>query len=193
MIPELGPQTQMMITGAFWNSTFAPIGDDVFALYEVSNSLFRWRRGAREAREIALPVIRRRGIPPGLFESLFRDPASATPAKMFDRSAPVAIAQVSGGILAIVMMDVKVEGEQWNAVHHVTLYDSRREQVCADLPVPASRTKVALGKDPLPVVALRGDTLALLEQAEDATGDPVQLLRRHRIEPSQCAWRPIAR
>lgn len=193
VIPELGQQTQMVIAGAFWNSTFVPVGDEVFALYEVSNSLFRWKRGARAAREITLPVVRRRGIPPGLFESLVRDPASATPARILDRSTPVAIAQVSGDILAIVMVDVKVEGEEWNAVHHVTLYDARREQVCADLPVPASRLKVTLAKDPLPVVALRGDTLALLEQAESAGGDPIQLLRWFRIEPSQCEWRAIAR
>ena len=53
--------------------------------------------------------------------------------------------------------------------------------------------KVALLKDPLPVVALRGDTLALLEQAENAAGDPVHLLRRYRIESSRCEWSATAR
>jgi len=52
---------------------------------------------------------------------------------------------------------------------------------------------VALMKDPLPIVALRGDTLVLLEQAVDQGGDPVQLLRRYRIEPSQCDWSAIVR
>ena len=59
-IPSLGAQTQMLITGAFWNSTFAPIGDEIFAMYEVSNSLYRWKRGARDARELVLPAVRRR-------------------------------------------------------------------------------------------------------------------------------------
>ena len=192
VIPSLGAQTQMLITGAFWNSTFAPLGDEIFVMYEVSNSLFRWKRGARDAREIVLPVIRRRGIPPGLFESLLQDPAKATPAMIFDRSAPVAIAPVSDDILAIVTMDVQVDGNTWSGVHYVTLYDRRRERICVDLAVPAARVKVALMKDPLPIVALRGDTLALLEQAERA-GDPVQLLRRYRIEPSQCEWSALTR
>ena len=94
---------------------------------------------------------------------------------------------MSDDIVAIVTMDVKVEGSTWNGVHYVTLYDRRRDRFCVDLTVPASRVKVALAKDPLPVVALRGETLALLEQAE-VTGDTVQLLRRYRIEPSQCEW-----
>jgi hypothetical protein len=183
----------MLITGAFWNSTFASIGDEIFAMYEVSNSLYRWKRGAREGREIPLPAIRRRGIPSGLFESLLRDPTKATPAMMFDRSAPVAIAPVSDDIVAIVTMDVKVDGDVWSGVHYVTLYDRRRDRLCVDLPVPASRIKVAMGKDPLPHVALRGDTLALLEQAENTAGDPIQLLRRYRIEPSQCAWSALGR
>ena len=192
VIPSLGEQTQMLITGAFWNATFAPVGDEIFAMYEVSNSLYRWKRGARQGREIPLPAVRRRGIPTGFFESLLRDPANATPAMMFDRSAPVAIAPVAD-VVAIVTMDVKVDGDMWSGVHFVTLYDPRRELVCADLLVPASRLQVAMGKDPLPHVALRGDTLALLEQAENAAGDPIHLLRRYRIEPSQCAWSALSR
>jgi hypothetical protein len=193
VIPTLGAQTQMLIAGAFWTSTFAPIGDEIFAMYEVSTSLYRWRRGAREAREVALPAVRRRGIPTGLFESLLRDPSKATPAMILDRSAPVAIAPVSNDIVAIVTMDVKVDADTWSGIHYVTLYDRRRDRLCVDLAVPAARMKVALAKDPLPVVALRGDTLALLEQAENAAGDPVHLLRRYRIEPSRCEWSATAR
>lgn len=193
VIPSLGAQTQLLITGAFWSSTFVPVGDEIYAMYEVSSSLFRWKRGAREGREIPIPVVRRRGIPIDLFESLLRDPAKATPAMAFDRSAPMAIAPVSNDIVAIVTMDVKVEGDTWHAIHHVTLYDRRRDRLCVDLPVPASRTKVTMGKDPLPHVALRGDTLALLEQVENPAGDPVHLLRRYRIEPAECVWRSLDR
>ena len=193
VIPSLGAQTQLLITGAFWNGTFAPVGDEFFAMYEVSSSLYRWKRGAREAREIPIPVMRRRGIPAGLFELLLRDPAKATPALVFDRSVPVAIAQVSSDIVAIVTMDVKVEGEMWSGVHHVTLYDHRRDRLCVDLPVPASRTRITMGRDPLPHVAVRGDTLALLEQAESPAGDPIHLLRRYRIEPALCAWSALSR
>lgn len=193
VIPSLGAQTELLISGAFWNSTFAPVGDEIFAMYEVSNSLFVWKRGAREAREIALPVVRRRGVRPGYFESLLRDPAGATPAMLYDRSAPVALGPVSGDVVAVVTMDVSVEGDMWSGTHHVTLYDRRRNRVCADLEVPATRLKVAFGKDPLPSVAIRGDTIALLEPAESPAGDPVHLLRRYRIEPSQCDWRAIDR
>jgi hypothetical protein len=193
IIPSLGPQTQLMITGAFWNSTFAPVGDEIFAMYEVSNSLYRWKRGERIAHEVVLPVVRRRGIPPRLFESLLRDPASATMARVWDRSVPLVIAPVTADVVAIVTMDIKVAGDMWSAIHHVTLYDHRRERICADLAVPASRVKVAAGRDPLPPVAVRGDTLALLELSESASGDPIQLLRRYRIEPAQCEWRALTR
>jgi hypothetical protein len=169
------------------------VGEQIFAMFEVSNSLYAWKRGAREAQEIALPVLRRRGVPPGLFATLLQDPAKATPAMIYDRSAPVLIAPVSADIVGIVTVDIKVAAEQWSGVHYVTLYDHRRNRVCADLPVPASEMKVALMKDPLPIVALRGDALVLLEQAVNQAGDPVQLLRRYRIEPSQCAWTAIGR
>lgn len=193
VIPSLGAQTQMLIQGAFWNSTFAVVGDEIFAMFEVSNSLYRWKRGTPDVREVALPVVRRRGIPPGLFESLLRDPASATPAKVYDRSAPVAIEPVTDDVLAIVTMDPKVDGNEWSAVHYLTLYDRRRERVCADLLIPASRTKVAMGREPLPHVSLRRDTLALLEPSEDAAGTPMQLIRRFRIEHAQCEWSAIGR
>ena len=193
VIPSLGAQTQMLITGAFWNSAFTPVRDQIFAMFEVSNSLYAWKRGAREAREIVLPVVRRRGVPPGFFETLLQDPAKATPAMMYDRSSPVALAPVSDDIVGIVTMDVKVDADKWSGIHYLTLYDNRRNRVCADVQVPASRVKVALMKDPLPIVALRGDTLVLLEQAVDQGGDPVQLLRRYRIEPSQCDWSAIVR
>jgi hypothetical protein len=187
-IPALGAQTQMLITGMFWNSTFVPVGDEIFAMYEVSNSLFAWKRGARDAREIALPVVRRRGIQPGFFESLLRDPSRVTPAMLYDRSVPVDLAPVSEDVIAIVTRDVNVDADKWRAQHHVTLYDRRRNRLCVDLEVPASHVSVALMKDPLPIVALRGDTLALLEQVVTQSGDPVQLLRRYRLEPSRCNW-----
>jgi hypothetical protein len=192
VIPDLGSQTQTLIGGAFWNSTFAPVGDEIFAMYEVSNSLYAWKRGAREAREVSLPVIRRRGIPSGFFESLLRDPTKITPSMVYNRSVPVTIAPISTDVIGIVTMDPKVDADTWSAIHHVTLYDRRRNRVCVDVEVPASRVKVAL-MDPLPIVALRGDTLALLEQVVNQAGDPVQLLRRYRIEPSRCDWTALPR
>jgi hypothetical protein len=188
IIPSLGAQTQMLITGAFWNGTFAPVGDEIFAMYEVSNSLYASKRGAREGNEIVLPVVRRRGVPRGFFETLLNDPSKATPTMIHDRSTPVALAPVSDDIVGILTMDVKVDADKWSGTHYLTLYDRRRKRVCVDVPVPAARIKVALMKDPLPIVALRADTLALLEQAVNEAGDPVQLLRRYRIEPSRCEW-----
>jgi hypothetical protein len=192
VIPSLGAQTQLLITGAFWNGTFAPVGDQIFAMFEVSNSLYFWKRGAREARETVLPVIRRRGVPPGLFETLLRDPSKATPAMLYDRSAPVALAPLSGDVIGIVTVDFKVDADKWSGTHYLTLYDHRRDRVCADVSIPASRLNVSL-MDPLPIVAFRGDTLALLEQTANQAGDPIQLLRRYRIDPSRCDWRPISR
>ncbi len=134
VIPSLGTQTQMLMTGAFWNSAFAPAGDQIFAMFEVSNALYAWKRGARDAREIVLPVLRRRGVPQGLFQTLLQDPGRATPAMIYDRSAPVALAAVSGDIVGIVTMDVKVDAEKWSSIHFLTLYDHRRHRVCADVP-----------------------------------------------------------
>ena len=193
VIPDLGDQTQMLIGGAFWNAVFAPVSDQIFAMYEASNSLFVWERGSRTAREITLPAKHRRGLPAGLFESLLRDPARATPAMIYDRSVPVALAPITPDIVALVTRDVKVESDKWYTVHYVTLYDHRRNTACPDLEVPASRLKVALLRDPFPIVALRGDTLALLEQSETADAEPIQLLRRYRIEPDRCQWSAVSR
>lgn len=173
---------------AFPDMALGVSGNRVFAMYEVASSLYTWTRTDRQVREIPLPIVRRRGTSDEYFAAILRDPTSLTPASMFDRSIPVLIAPVASDVIGVVTMDAKVEGQEWHALHHLTLYDQRTGRVCPDLPIPAAHAKGALMKDPLPIVAIRGDTLALLERV----GNGTVVLRRFRVQPTACAdWRTV--
>jgi hypothetical protein len=186
IIPPIGLKHPMLLQGAFGNAVFAVSGDDMFAMFEVSPSLYRWKRGSREAQEIHLPAARRRGVDPTLFETLLRDPGRAREL-IYSRSVPVVLERVSDEVLAILTMDVTLEKDLWNATHHLTLFDYGRNRVCPDLAIPATRQMVSMG-DGLSKAAVRGDTLVLLEPSPDANGEPVPTLRRFRIDRAQCPW-----
>jgi hypothetical protein len=184
VIPEIGLKNPMLIQGAFSRAVFTVIGATVFAMFEVSPSLYEWTRGPRTARETDIPAPRRRGVRTSLFEQMLREPNSPRMGElMYDRSIPFALEAIASSLLAIVTMDLTITEDSKTVAYHLTLVDVQRRRAC-----PArsrSRTRMQV-TDPVPLAAVRGDTLVILDNVPDASGEPGPAIRRFRIEPNRC-------
>jgi hypothetical protein len=190
VIPEVGLKHPMLIRGVPLETPVAVSGNDVFAMFEISPSLFHWTRGSRTATEIPVPKLRRRGVTEAFFDALMQNPAGAQEV-FWNRSIPVAVEAVTPDLVALVTVDVTVEGQMWAVAFHLTLVDRRQSRACVDIALPASRTPVDV-RDPKPVVSLRGDRLTVLEYVSDRAGEQVPMISRYRIAPDACTnWVPL--
>jgi hypothetical protein len=186
VIPEIGLKYPMLIQGAFPRAVFTIIGTQVFAMFEVSPSLYEWRRGTRTAREIDIPAPRRRGVRTSNFEQMLQAPNSPRIGELiYDRSIPFALEAITSSLLAIVTVDLTITKDSKTVVYHLTLLDVQRRRVCPDLVIPLSRPRMQV-TDPAPLAAVRGDTLVILDEVRDSRGEPGPALRRFRIEPNRC-------
>jgi hypothetical protein len=185
--PEIGIKHPMLIRGAFYRSAFAMSDGDVFAIYEVSPSIHRWKRGAKTGTEIPLPRKSRRGLDPSIFEQMLQDPGNnARNQKLYyDRSIPVTMEFVADGVLAVVTMDYSMDADSQTVAFHVTVLDLLRNRACVDLPVPLARQSMSM-RDGIPRIAMRNDRLAVLEQGLDARGESAPTLSMYKIEPASC-------
>lgn len=174
-----------MLRSGFGSVIFAEDNDEVFAAFEVSQSVFHWQRGARVAEEISVPVLSRKGVRPGLFDELMRDPSKA-PELAYDRSIPTLLSFIGPRVLGLVTLDGQLEQAGFVGTFSLTVIDLDRRRVCPDIAVPAPR-------DPLPRIALAGDTLVVLEQGEDARGQPMSMIRRFLVRTEGCDWKAIPR
>jgi hypothetical protein len=172
-----------MLQQPFPHTAYAVVGSDVYAAFELSQSLYHWKRGARTADELRLPVKLRRGVSDEKFEQMVRDPAKAG-AIAYDHSIPAALSEVAPGVLALVTFDPTLVKGRFSGVYHVTLVNVAQRRICPDLPLDAP-------SDPLPRVALDGTTLVLIQQGDTRDGDIATAIRRFRIDPSACEWAPI--
>jgi len=180
--PALGlkyPQLQNFRTAAFTVKD-----SDVFAAVELSQSLFRWKRGARTGQEIVLPVVRRHGVSSAIFERLVGNPSPENAKAALDHSVPSALEFIAPDVLGLVTFDPVLASQSFTGIHYLTLVDLAKNQVCADILVPAIR-------DPLPRARLSADTLIVVQQAADAGGQPATSVLRFHISPAACAWAPL--
>jgi hypothetical protein len=182
VIPTIA-RTHPMLLGGFGGVTFTEMDQDVYAVFEVSQSLYHWKRGARVGDEVPIPAVRRKGVRQEMFEELLRDPSRA-PSLAFDRSLPVLLAVMAPGALVLGTMDGEFDGKTFVGTYSVTVIDLERRRVCADLEVPAPR-------DPLPRIAVRGDTIVVVQQGIDSSGQQAAAIRRFQIRTVGCDWKPL--
>ena len=173
-------KTHPLLRSGFGAVRFTEAGNAVFAVFEVSQSLFHWRRGARVAEEIPVPTVRRKGVRPDLFDELVRDPSKAA-ALGYDRSVPMLLSFLSPDILGLVTVDGQITAAGLVGTYALTVIDTGRGRVCPDIEVPAER-------DPLPQLTLSGDTLVVLQQGLDERGQPTSMIRRFLVRLEGCSW-----
>lgn len=180
VIPELLKRSPVLV-GGFGGVFVADDGEDSYAVFEVANQLFRWRQGSRTATATGIPRKQRRGVRTELFDEILRNPDTAA-SLAFDRSVPVALHRLSAGRLGLVTMDGALQkGTNFVGTFHLTLLDVVRGRACVDAVVPTR-------SEPLPSLAFAGDTLAVLQQGEDASGQPGTWITRYVVDPGQCTW-----
>lgn len=68
---------------------------------------------------------------------------------------------------------------------HVTVMNLNSGRACVDLSIPITRATMAI-RDGVPLIAVRRDTLVVLEQTLDAAGESAPSLTWYRIEPARC-------
>jgi len=160
-------------------------GNDMYAVFELTSTLYRWKRGTEVMEETLIPVVRRRGVRAGLFEGMMRDPSTAR-AMFFDRSIPFLLRRIGAGALAFVALDGALgAGGFFQGTLYLTVLDLVGRRACPDLPIPAA-------PDPLPVIDFRGDTLVVVQEGESAAGEVQTTIRRFRAEAAGCDWVPLA-
>ncbi|MEO7361478.1 MAG: hypothetical protein ABI120_14185 [Gemmatimonadaceae bacterium] len=165
--------------------------NDVWSASEYSQSLYNWKRGTTiVAQELKLSVVNRRGVDEGVLLQVLRDPEKSA-ALLYDHSSPIALRFIAPELLALVTMDPKFEpptahmrNGKFTGQHHVTPVDVKTKRIC-----PNNRLPVV--DDPLPRVAFVGDVLVVLQQASLKNGDAATALRRFKIDPQQCPWKPL--
>ena len=174
-----------MLRSGFGVVAFTQAADGIFAAFEVSQSVFRWRRGDRVAQEIPVPKVRRKGVREDLFDELVRDPSKAA-VLAFDRSLPLLLSSIGPSRLGLVTIDGKMTPTGIAGTLSLTVIDLERDRVCPDITIPAE-------EDPRPQVTFSGDTLVVLQQTMHTAGQPVTTIRRFLVHPEGCNWLAIPR
>jgi hypothetical protein len=187
VLPDVGVKHPMLLQGGFGTATLAVTGDEVFAMFELSPSLYRWKRGTRSATVIPVPRLRRRGVDPSLFDRLLEDPNNTERVRslIYNRSIPAALEFVDSGVLAVVTMDYTMGTDSSTTAFHVTVMNLNSGRACVDLSIPITRATMGI-RDGVPRIAVRRDTLVVLEQTLDAAGESAPSLTWYRIEPARC-------
>jgi hypothetical protein len=174
-------RTAPPLVGGFGVVMSADDGDDTYAVFEVENALYHWKRGLRSADITSIPVRDRRGVRPELFQEMLRDPEKAGPIA-YDRSIAVALQRLAPGILGFVTVDGQLEkGTNFVGTLRLTVLDVARRRACVDLKIPTP-------PDPLPVVAFSGDTLVVVQAGETAMGDAATFITRYHVGSARCTW-----
>jgi hypothetical protein len=182
IIPSIGVTYPMLLV-QFTNVAFDVAGDEVYAAYDLSPSIFRWKRGERTAIELPIPAVRRRGATDAHFEELIRDPANAG-AKAYDHSMPRALAYVEPSTLLLLTMDLQLLEGGLVSTLHASVVDLDKRRVCPDIELP-------LPRDPLPQVALLADTIVAVQQSIAADSSSSSAIRRFVVDREACEWRNL--
>ena len=147
-----------------------------FGVFEVSNTMYRWRLGTRlDTDSIILTVTARRGAKPAVIERLLREPTKAAELA-FTWSAPLGVAPLSAERTAAVFYDPTLQGTTFTGPSFLQIVDWRSHRSCGEirLPVPT---------DVVPRFVLRDDMLVAIVQHSD---DGAVWILRWKISAGRC-------
>ena len=148
------------VAQAFGDVHVARDDSTVFGVFEVSNTMYRWRLGKRlDVDSIVMRVSTRRGAKPDVIERLLREPNKAAELA-FTWSAPLVIAPLSAQRTAALFYDPTMQGTTYTGPSFLQIVDWRSHKSCGEirLPVPS---------DVVPRFAFRDDTLVAIVQHSD--------------------------
>ncbi|HEX6940667.1 MAG TPA: 6-bladed beta-propeller [Longimicrobiales bacterium] len=175
-------ERSVMTHGVF--GTVQPLGfhDTVATAYEVSNHIYLSRVGGGVLDSLLLPAVRRHGARTDLLSRITDDPRTLEQA-VYKSSMPYELARLPSGALALVSLDYQWIDNRPQGTNYLSLVDLERRRSCPDAVIPGP-------VDPVPRVALRGDTLFVLVQDVDAAGRAYSTIRAYAVDSSSCGWMP---
>lgn len=173
-----------LVEQAFGTVAVAAAADRLATAFALADHVYLQRLDGTLLDSIRVPAARRRGVRSDLIARLTADPPDmgAGAAALYASSRPRELAWLPSGLLALVTVDWEVVNGRVVGDHYLSLVDPPRRRSCVDARVPAPR-------DPLPALAVRGDTLFVLEQRVTAGVRAVTRVRLYRILPEDCTWR----
>jgi hypothetical protein len=172
---------QMMNTTHSW-AVFGALEDDRIAvLSQSSEDVLVATLGGIEER---IPVARtqRQGVRADVLAQMATDPnvTQGDPQLVYTPSIPVAVARNSAGQYISIKADYTFLTDHFAVKLYLSVSDPRTGLTCPDARVPGP-------EDPVPSLALRGDTLLVLSH-EIRGAAAVPLIRKYLIRTSACRW-----
>jgi len=171
------------LAGIFTGVSLAFRGDTLLAMYSGSDDLILASPQGRVLSRVEVPSSRRRGVP----DDVVRVLENGDGALLTRISSARKIHMLSTGELAILHYDLTIEDRVPHASAYVSILNETLSAACVDGMVPTTESG-------LPVPALKGDTLFLLQQHVDATATRATTqIHRFLIESTDCDWTPVSR
>lgn len=129
------------------------------------------------------PAIRRRGFPPDLDDRLAQNGTNLE-ASYLIFSVLQGIGVLSDGNLAVVHFDLTARGNKpFNESAWLSILSVRDRMACVDAPLPVIEDSFAR-------ITFRGDTLVMIDQRVEDSGEAATIVRRYVVNAEGCDWLP---
>ena len=161
-----------------------PTGDSLLVAFAVQETLLLTDAHGTLVDSLALPVIRRRGVPDDVEERM-QTSGSAEGAWRI-ASLLHSAHRLSDGQIALVHADMEFTNGTFLMALFVSLLSRDLQRACIDERLP-------LTGESQPWLAFRGDTLFALEQVTEGSDRVRTIVRRFTPAPERCTWQPVNR
>lgn len=170
------------LRGTYALAHAAPWADSALVGFAAGPYLVVVDRAGAVRDSVAVPVARRRGIPEGIVQELSRS-RSFDAAALFRRlSGLYGLSRTADGHFVIVHIDPELHGgNRITGRLFVSLLSPDRGRACVDREIPVSQVSQ-------PLVALRGDSVYVVEQQMEGETGSATTLTAYRVTPDGCDW-----
>jgi hypothetical protein len=161
-----------------------PISNALLVAFAGQESLLLTDPNGLVIDSLAVPVLRRRGIPDDVEERMRAEGTMEGAWRI--ASYLLAAERLVNGHVAIVHADMELKDRTFLMDVFVSLLSPDLKRACVDEPLP-------LTGEAQPWLAFRGDTLFALEQVTADSERVRTVVRRFVPNPTACSWRPVKR
>lgn len=172
------------IRGTYPIAHAAPWTDSVLVGFAAGPQLLVIGPDGAVADSVSLPALRRRGIPASLVEEMSGRRFDAR--RLLGRvSGLYGLSRTADGHVVAVHLDPTLHtGNRITGRLFVSLLAPARDRACVDREIPVSDVSQ-------PLVALRGDSLYVVEQHVDGADASSTTVTLYHVDARGCAWTPL--
>lgn len=164
----------------------APWADSALVGFAAAPLLVVVGRNGAVLDSVSIPARRRRGIPEGIVREM-NGPRFDVRKLFRSLSGLYGLSRTAGGHFVAVHLDPELHGgNRITGRLFVSLLSADRRRACVDREIPVSQVSQ-------PIVALRGDTVYVLEQHVRGESGAATTVTTYRVTPEGCTWLPTHR